>query len=113
MRGKPDFRSLGAMLILGLALTFASIPVQADSAGVVCAAVFPCKQNGSLLPQFDSTDSPCLDFYLSQCAQFKQEQEKETLLLARIKHLEAENSTLKKQLKSIKRRVKAARFRLR
>ncbi len=34
---------------------------------VICAAVYPCDEQGNLLEDYSDAESPCLDYYIGQC----------------------------------------------
>lgn len=75
-----EIRLLLALLVSGL-FAFGSI-ARADDAsivvpgtgddGIVCAAVWPCADDGSLMPEY--SDGPCGLIYSLQCSSFKVKQ---------------------------------------
>jgi hypothetical protein len=80
--------------------------VQAQSTDTVCAAVLPCDAEGNVVAPFNFPDSPCYDTYLSQCAAYQENLEKESALIARIEELESENSLLKNRLRALNRQLR-------
>ena len=53
-----------SILILSLVVITNSAIAETD---FVCAAVYPCDEEGNLDKAYTNPDSPCFDYYLGQC----------------------------------------------
>ena len=48
-------------------LTFFLVNSAFADSQTLCAAVYPCDDEGNLMEQYASPESPCLDYYIGQC----------------------------------------------
>ncbi len=82
--------------------------------GVVCAAVYPCDDNGNLLDEYSDSQSPCLDYYIGQCLVTKLQISKQSIQTCEFQKsdleatIESMNSTERKYLR-LKKKLKELR----
>lgn len=106
-------QSLAAVIVLTLALSvFASKvhaldPVEIDLNQEVCAAVFPCLENGEIIPQFDSPGY-CGNQYRILCASVKTSLMSDDLISCQNENIKFKTSEAKltKKIRSLRKKLR-------
>ena len=96
-----------ASLLFLLSLVFASVfdpqSVKAEDE-VLCAAVLPCDEDGSVMPPYDR--GACASYYRELCTQYAIEQLGDRVAVCTVEKgdLEKQNRRLRRQLRAVKNR---------
>jgi hypothetical protein len=99
-----------AAAVLSLLIMSQNNAVLADSGDDeirVCAAVYPCDNEGNVLPEFLRANDPCSEVYAQQCAimQAKRNQTAQLSCTNKNAKLERKISYLRGQLRAMKARA--------
>jgi hypothetical protein len=92
-------------LLLLTALVLIPLTAQAQPENVFCTQVFPCDDEGNLLPQYLDPENPCFEFFASQCKQQVEAVEKNSLCEETSHNVEKLQGTIKR----LKDRLRAQR----
>lgn len=72
----------------------------------VCAAVYPCDDEGNLLDEFSDYTSPCFDYYINQCTYARIRSLNERLAVCEAdKESREEIISLKKRVRKLRRKI--------
>ena len=91
-----------ALLACQYASAEEQIPSESLKNTLICAAVFPCALDGSVLPHYEV--GACASVYQKQCAVIKVKEVSEAANVC-----ETENANLSKQVKQLKRQLRKSK----
>ena len=95
--------NIGTVLAIGI-FTMTPMMVQAEDDGVVCAAIYACKEDGSVDERF--AGGACGPRYKAQCDSMHREDKIIAECSDDIKSLEQLNKKLKKRLRAEQRKAR-------